>query len=282
MFCPKCGAQISDGAAFCPKCGAAQTQRPAPVQPEPVQPTPAQPEPVQPMPAQQAPIPEQPAPQPQTYQYQQAPAPEQPAPQQQTYQYQYQQAPAPGQPAYQQQPPTNQSVPQGFSLKDFKMPTLGELFTGYNRTAVQYAESTGLQMKWYKAITVVLLYLGAFINLVAGLQYVTGNSYGSIAVYAFFPALRFVDFIFGLVYIVVALAVLYIRMRLAQFSSDAPRLYLTLLIANIIIGFVYSLLSSIITGSFDTFTLLASTGVGVAMYVLNRTYFEKRQHLFTM
>lgn len=252
MYCPKCGAQIDDGVSFCPKCGAAQAQATPPAQAEPSQPTYAQ----------------------------HAPAPEQPLPQQQAYQQQT--GPTPEQPAYQQQPSAQQATPQPSPSQGFKMPSLGELFCSHNEEAVRYAESTGLQMKWYKALTIALLYIGALLNLVTGLRYVTGNAYGGVTVYAFFPALHFVDFLYGLIYIVLALAMLYIRMRLAQFGSEAPRLYLTLLLANVILALVYSLVSSIILGSFDTLTLLGSVGVSLAMYTLNRTYFEKRQHLFTM
>ncbi len=241
MFCPKCGTQVNDGASFCPKCGTALAQQPA-VAPE--QPTP-----------------------------QQAPAPEQSAYQQQQYQQQqtYQQA------------PSYQAAPQPTPAQGFHMPSLGELFCGHNTAAVQYAEASGLKMKWYKALVIALLYLGALANLVMGLQYLTGNGYGeaSGSAYAFFPALRVVDVLYGIVSIALVFAVLYTRMRLAQFASDGPRLYLTLLLVNLGVGFVYSLLSSVIINNLDYLTLVGSLAMPLAMYVLNRTYFEKRQHLFT-
>ncbi|MBQ6490961.1 MAG: hypothetical protein IJI88_01655, partial [Atopobiaceae bacterium] len=99
--------------------------------------------------------------------------------------------------------------------------------------------------------------------------------------YAFFPALRVVDVLYGIVSIALVFAVLYTRMRLAQFASDGPRLYLTLLLVNLGVGFVYSLLSSVIINNLDYLTLVGSLAMPLAMYVLNRTYFEKRQHLFT-
>lgn len=248
MYCPKCGAQIDDGVSFCPKCGAAQAGQPAPVGSAPT-----------------------PTPQP--------PVVEQAVPQQQTFQYQ--QVPTPG---FQTPPPPKGDV-MSTPLKPFALPSsVGSLFCSSNADAVRYAENSGLGMKWYKALTVALLYLSAVFVLYTGIQYLTGDYFGSATTYLYsrYPALRFVDIIYGIFNVAVATAILYVRMHLAQFSSDGPKLYLLMLLVNGIASAIYSIILFAIVGHSDWGSLIASLGAVAAMFVLNRTYFDKRQHLFTM
>ena len=158
MFCSQCGTQIPDGSAFCPACGARLATQ-APIQAP--QEAPAQPEIPQPATYQQ--VPAQPDYQPQAFQ----PQTYDPSAYQQAYQQQasaYQQQPAAQQPPF-------QAAPAAMKGLTFTMPaSIGELFCSYNKAGAQYAESTGLKMKWYKALTVALLYLGAAGNLFAAIQ----------------------------------------------------------------------------------------------------------------
>lgn len=254
MYCSKCGSQVPDGSAFCPKCGAAQAGQAAPVGPMPT-PTP------------QPPFTGQPPAQQQAYQYQQAPS--------------YQQVPAPGF----QTPPSPRGDVMSTPLKPFAMPpSIGALFCGVNRGGVQYAEQSGLGMKWYKALASFLLYISAVFILYTGIQYFTGQTYGGSSgyVYSLYPALRFINVIYGLFNLVVAVAILYVRMHLAQFASDGPKLYLLMLLVNGIASAVFTIATFIIVGQSDWGSLATSIAGVIAMFVLNRTYFDKRQHLFTM
>ncbi len=274
MFCPNCGTQVSDSTAFCPNCGtrlAAQAAPAAPA-PEPVSPAPA------PAPT-PAPIPEpvQPAQQQAAYQ----PQPQAAYTQQPAYQ---QQAPYPQQVSYQQA-----SIPKGSAwgtpIAGVKLPSsIGELFAGYNKTGVSYAESVGLKMKWYKALTSVLLYLSALGLLWMGVDTIfdfSGTGFSGY-MYGNYPALQVVDIIYGIFLIAIAFVALYIRMRLAQFASDGPHLYLLLLVVNGCASLLYTLAISAIVGYFDGATITGSFAGVIAMFVLNRTYFDKRQALFTM
>ena len=260
MFCPQCGTQVSDDSAFCPNCGA----RLAAPAPEPIQPEIPQPATYEQVPAQ--PDYQQQAFQPQAY--------EPSAYQQQTYQQQ----PAPQQPPFQTAPATVKGL-------SFTMPSsIGELFCSYNKAGAQYAESTGLQMKWYKALTVALLYLGAAGNLFAGLQSIFGISNGesSSYLYSMYPGMRVLDIVYGIILVGMAFVALYGRMHLAQFKEDGPRLSLLMLLVNVCITAAFSLLTMVITGYYELSTVSGALLGGVIMYVLNRTYFGKRQHLFTM
>ena len=287
MFCSECGSQIPDGVAACPNCGAAQPVQAAAPQPQPqptFQATPA-PEP-QPQPYQQAPADQA------QYAYQQAPADQaqyayqQQAPADQA-QYAYQQ-----QAGYQQAPASsgfsvNQLTPPAFDF-NFEAPTgINDVIVGYNKEGVAYAESTGLQMKWYKALTVWLLYLSALGDLITAFQYFTGNVYGGSGIakltYAIFPALHIVDIVYGLFVLALVAVILYVRMRLAMFKKDAPALFLYMLLISLGGSLVYSLLTLIITGTAGIIgTLLITLIVCGVMYYLNKVYFDKRQHLFTM
>ena len=71
-------------------------------------------------------------------------------------------------------------------------------------------------------------------------------------------------------------------MHLAQFKNDGPQLYLMMILLNVCASAVYSLLTMVITRGYDLGTVGGMLVGGVVMYVLNRTYFGKRQHLFTM
>ena len=260
MFCPQCGTQIPDGSTFCPNCG---TRLSAPA-PEPVQPE---------------------IPQPATYEQ----VPAQPDYQQQAFQPQAYEPSAYQQQTYQQQPaaqqPPFQAAPAAMKGLTFTMPaSIGELFCSYNKAGAQYAESTGLKMKWYKALTVALLYLGAAGNLFAAIQNIFGMSYGdsSSYIYSVYPGMRVLDIVYGIVLLGIAFVALYVRMHLAQFKSDGPQLYLMMILLNVCVSAVYSLLTMVITRGYDYGTIGGMLIGGVVMYVLNRTYFGKRQHLFTM
>ena len=271
MFCPNCGSQIPDTATFCPNCGAqipnAAAQPAAPVLPvEPTQPA---------EPTNQAPAAEQVP----TYQQQayQAPAAEQVP----TYQQQPHQQQAYQQPTYQQAPtqvtPITPSIP-----KNISMPSVGDLFCGINTQITAYAESLGIQMKWQKAI-VVLIYLGVISSLLTAVQYFTGSIYGDSvgSVYRSFPALRFVGILYGLFCLAYAAAMLYARMLLAKYNADGPRFFLLLLLVNGVAAVVLNLLIYVITGVSDFPSLIGQVvGIGVAFY-LNKTYYEKRMHLFS-
>ena len=299
MFCPTCGSQVPDSATFCPNCGTSIPQAEAPAAPmaeaapayvpiatEVPQQEPAQQAPTYEAPTYQAPTYQQPEQVPYQQQYQQ--------PQQPTYQQQYQQ---PGQDAYQQQyqqPGYNQQYQQPYQQvppaqplmpelpKSFTMPSVGELFAPLDTQITMAAESRGVQMKWQKAI-VVLIYLGVLSSLLTAIRYLTGGIYDGSAssVYAMWPAQRIIDILYGLFALCYAAAMLYTRMLLAKYKADGPKLFLFLLLVNAGASVIWALLAGIITGVGDWSSVIGTVaGVAVA-FVLNKTYYEKRMFLFS-
>lgn len=256
MFCPSCGSQIPNEATFCPNCGAPiprAAETPAPVAQEPVaQPAPA---PAEPVPTYQAPTYQAPS-------YQQAP--QQPGYQQQT--------------SYQQQAqPLIPALP-----KNFSMPSVGDLFAGLNTQITSYAEASGVQMKWQKAI-VILMYVGVLSSILTAFQYFTGSIYGGSAsyVYSSYPAMKVIDLLYCLFALAYAAGMLYARMLLAKYKADGPRFFLLLLLANGAAAVIMALLTYFVTGVSDTPSLVGQIiGIGIA-FLLNKTYYEKRMFLFS-
>lgn len=268
MFCPNCGAQIPDNASFCPVCGATITAQGATDAAQTYQQQPSYQDAPAYGQAQQVP----------TYgQAQQAPT------YGQAQQQAYQQTPAYGQAqqqAYQQAPTSQKAAPLTFT-----MPTLKELFAGPNQGGLQYAEATGIKMKWFKALTYVLLYFGALSNLLGAIRYITGNVHGSSvsSVYSAYPALKAIDVIYGVICLVLVFGSLYARSRLAAFRNDGPRVYLLLIGIVAVTGVVYALVSAAIVGSSSAMQSAAISLVSSGVVIgLNVIYFRKRQHLFTM
>ena len=273
MFCQNCGAQLNEGTKFCPNCGTLvqtagvpagapiqQEMPPAAVEPPVAEPTPAPtPAPAAVMeketvpPASATP---QPAPEPTPYQQ---PVPLPVAPQQ-----------VAPQPAPYQQP-------------------------------VPYVAQPALPMKWYKFVIWVQLFLSALVSVGSALLLLTGAQYGhdSDLAYSMIGGLRVVDIIFAAVFAI------YVRQRLAGFKKGAPELYLRFIIIANVISISYNLivvwlavstLTRFLPGAnfFDAlgmllessstqaslFQLVVSVIAVIVMYFLNRTYFNKRAHLF--
>ncbi|MCC8100308.1 MAG: hypothetical protein LIO78_09680 [Clostridiales bacterium] len=138
-------------------------------------------------------------------------------------------------------------------------------------------------MKWFKFVIWVQLFLAALTNLGTAIGLLTGSIYGDYAglVYAFYDGLRALDIIIALLCLALAGAAIYVRFQLSGYKQKGPTLYLYFLLASVAVSLLYVLASSLALGSFaggvSTISSLVTT---VVMYVLNRTYFEKRSFLF--
>lgn len=259
----------------------AEPRPPAPptpdVAPQPPSETPAPPAPAEPEitpqppaepsapPAPQAASWQQPGPPPpaeQAWPTQPQAAPPQPAPQPAPWQQQPTPQPAPWQQPAQQ--PTPQPVPQ---------------FSSYD------AQSQGLPMKWYKFIIWAQLFLAALGMAVTGIGAATGIIYeGNAAlVYAYFPALRFVDIVMGLLCIAIAAACIYVRQELVKYKRGSTDHYLILLGAIAVVQVFYALASTSIIGfglEESIVSVIASLVTLGVMAGLSKVYFDKRRHLF--
>ncbi|MCD8322925.1 MAG: zinc ribbon domain-containing protein [Oscillospiraceae bacterium] len=138
-------------------------------------------------------------------------------------------------------------------------------------------------MKWFKFIIWVQLFLSALGNLGTGLSLVTGLTYGEYAssVYYYFTGLKAVDIFCGLLTIALGIVAIYVRFQLSGFRRRGPDLYLYYLAANIVVSFLYIILTSVVIGTFagDT-TSIVSLIASAVLIAINSIYFKKRRHLF--
>lgn len=273
MFCPQCGAPTGEGARFCVHCGTSLegiTSAPAPAA-APV--TPAPPTPVPPVPAPEPAAP--PAPEPAAA----PPTPPEPEPVAPP-------APEPAAPVPPVPPapnPAGPPVPQGASGVPRPQPQPQQQpipqFSSYP------PQDQGMPMKWYKFIVWVQLFLAAFGMATTGIMAATGLQYEGSAslVYAYFPSLRAVDILMGLLCIAIAAACIYVRQELVKFKRGSVEHYLAVLASFAGVQLLYYLALSAIVG-FDlddsTVTVVATLVSIAVMAVLSKVYFDKRRHLF--
>lgn len=297
MFCPNCGTQVQDGANFCPSCGSTLSM-PTPAAPQ-AQPIPqAQPVPQsepfapQPMPTQPQAVPPLPTDLGGTYAQQPYEAPQQTygAPQepygvpQQQYGAPQQPNGAPQQPygAPQPQQPAGQQAYGASYGQPVSMPASTTAswnpFSPVDPQVMAYAESRGYQMKWYKALTIVLLFLSALGNAWAGIQNFVGI--GDVGRAMFYPH-ESANFLYGICLLGFAAAAIYVRMQLAAFKKNGPRLYIIMSVASGVVGFIYNFNMALEFANRMMWTSSITTLiVTIVLAVLNAIYFKKRAELF--
>lgn len=156
------------------------------------------------------------------------------------------------------------------------------------RSAMRYgAELEPEQgMKWFKFIIYVQLFLSMLSQVSSAILIFAGSQYGEDADYIYFlyDGLKAVDVIFGILSLGLAVLALAARQALARFKANGPKLYFTFLIANIVVGLIYIILVSIVTGVsmsmlVDT-DLIAQLVTSAILLGVNIVYFRKRTHLF--
>ena len=198
--------------------------------------------------------------------------------QQPTYQQPVQQ-PTYQQPVY-QQPVYQQPVQQ----PTYQQPTYQQ--PAYQQPGAPLNHAPDMPMKWFKFVIYVQLFLAALVNLGSAVQALTGSQYNGEAdlVYAFFPALKTADTLYGILCIAAAVFAIVTRFQLSGYRANGPKFYIGLLVANIVIPIIYGVMASSAMSGFDTSSIWSSTAgsmVGsVILLVCNIIYFNKRKHLF--
>ncbi|MDO4539060.1 MAG: hypothetical protein Q4B54_12925, partial [Coriobacteriales bacterium] len=142
--------------------------------------------------------------------------------------------------------------------------------------------------KWYKFIIYVQCFLGGLSGVVSGLNYVLGLQYGDNVsqVYGYFPSMKTVDVIYGIVNIVVGILLVYARFRLKNFKANSISIYLFLPLVNAISTIIYLIaVSNVLHASLFSENMVSSSTFGlivgnVILFVANYIYFGHRKHLF--
>lgn len=147
------------------------------------------------------------------------------------------------------------------------------------------------KMKWFKFLIYFALFLGAFVNLVFGFNYISGGIYFSQSngqvtadtVYSVYGmGLKALDVIYGIVMLALAGFGIYTRSRLAKYKANAPMCVYVLYGAGTALTFVYNIALLAVTGLNQIFTVNSITSLitAVVVILLNRKYFSKRASLF--
>lgn len=201
--------------------------------------------------------------------------------------YQYNQAP--------QQPPQAPQAPQGNPYQHNQAPQqppqapYGQPY-GFAPQQSPYGLAP-IGMKWFKFLIYFALFAGGILNILGGITILNGSQYGSALeaklVYAFFPNLKTIDIIFGIVCIALGIFQIYVRFQLASFKAKAPQ-YITIM--YLITGISTAIYSFVVAGMIpdvlsDYGSQLVGQGVGGLIGAgilvwLNKIYFNKRKHLF--
>lgn len=191
------------------------------------------------------------------------------------------------QPSYGQRPPQGQQ-PYG------QQPPYGQPPYG------QQPYGPGLGMKWYKFLIYFVLFVAALGYLGIGISAFTSNNlyfsnvfFGvpldlTSAFHAYYSTLRIIDILYGIVLIAMAAGAIYVRMQLAAFRANGPKLFLCLWAAVTVVQMIHDMAVLAIVTRADANALLSPSVatiigqlIGMGIYiVLNNIYFKKRAHLF--
>ena len=140
-----------------------------------------------------------------------------------------------------------------------------------------------VNMKWYKFLVVCGLYIGAVLNLVNGIQFLTGSVYDGAKdfVYAFFPDLKGLDLFVGIALIALAGLGVYTRFQLAAFKKNAYKFLMGLYIGVVAIDIIYVIAaSSIVSSDVISSSVVVNIVVAIAMCIVNFIYFKNRKDMF--
>lgn len=148
-------------------------------------------------------------------------------------------------------------------------------------------EQYQLPMKWFKFLIYFSLFAGALLNVVSAIPLLTGSVYEGAAdlVYAMFEGLQAVDMLAGILMLATAVVGVYARFRLAKYCQNGPKMLTVLYIMAAAINLFYligvsAVLPEGVMESVDTTSSITSIVTSVIMIFVNRTYFQKRAHLF--
>ena len=174
-----------------------------------------------------------------------------------------------------------------FDISEPETGVSGEVYES-EHNLVQGTNDPG--MKWFNFIIWIQLFLTALLGLINGIRLISGGVYGknASAVYNTFGGLKVLDVIVGILFLLIAVAAVFVRFQLAGFKMNAPRLYLILLITIVSVTLVYYVIAGIILTkdsrlSFSDIlepSTVVSMATSLVLVFVNMVYFEKRKHLF--
>ena len=146
-------------------------------------------------------------------------------------------------------------------------------------------------MKWFKFLIYFSLFFGAIINIIFGLNYLTGGIYfvqsngvtTANFVYSFFGnGLKTLDMIFGILMVGVGVFSIYTRFRLSNYKINGPLCVYILYGVSPVLTLFYNIGVGAITGISGVVSVgsFASIVVACVLIFANYRYFTKRKGFF--
>ena len=148
---------------------------------------------------------------------------------------------------------------------------------------------SGRPMRWHLFLVHLGLWIAGLVCIALGVGNMVGVQYliqgmPPGAVYDVFPALTYIDFVYGLLLVGVGILFFLCRARLRSFKKRAPLLLNLAYAALIVLAAVYSVVSSTVVGTpasrlvgVNEIASVVGMAVGVS---LNAAYYKKRDFLF--
>ncbi|MBE7054440.1 MAG: zinc ribbon domain-containing protein [Ruminococcaceae bacterium] len=182
------------------------------------------------------------------------------------------------------QPNVQQPQQQQYAQQQYVQQSQQQQYAQQQYTQQPYAQPMG----WFKFLIYFALFFGAVLNVANGAMMIAGAHYSgdADAVYRAFDGLKELDIIMGILSIVLAVYGIYTRVRLAGFYKNGPSTILTMYSLSVLVNLIYYIgLTSILPDrviSMSDIDLSASLSMlaSAIMMFINKSYFDKRKHLF--
>lgn len=134
-------------------------------------------------------------------------------------------------------------------------------------------------MKWYKALIYFILFLSAFTYALEAVKHLFFS--GMAPYYKSIPLFLVADIAFGIWAVAIVVLSLVARSSLARFKKNGP----TMILTYYAVAAIYEIADQIVEwiGSATPINILSlgiGIGLNVLIFMLHRTYFKKREHLF--
>ena len=136
-------------------------------------------------------------------------------------------------------------------------------------------------MKWFMFLVYFLLIVGPIFRVISGVRAMSGNAYANAdQIYLAFPMLRDLDILMGILSIVEAAALLFVRHWMVKGLKKGVKWYLIICIASTSATLLYTLIGSAIIKTLVTQNLF-TVGFNIIYIILNKIYFDKRAEMFS-
>ncbi len=147
-----------------------------------------------------------------------------------------------------------------------------------------------LGMKWFNFLIYFNLFFGALEDLLSAAAMIFDIRHEVLGMEYYFEGnMRWLGILFGILWIIIAAAVIYIRFDLAKFKKGAPKRYIIIEVIGSALFLLYSVAGMLFTASSGITAYIIGSAIGsvigsaIGTFVFaycNVIYFKKRDHLF--